>query len=150
MGDPGTRIIVLAPGEGEPLNLRGAETRIKASAETGGGAFSFIESRDPSGFAAAPHVHHKAVEAFYVLEGDYVFQSAEGEAPLGAGRFVLVPKGVRHQYRLVGDRGRVLIVYAPAGIERFWQELGRLAREGRFTQELRNQLAREMLSTEFF
>ncbi len=149
MSDQLERLIVLGPGAGEPLNLRGAEMRIKASAGTGGGAFSFIESRDPTGFAAAPHIHHDAVEAFYVLEGDYVFQSADGETALGAGGFVLVPKGIRHAYRLVADSGRVLIVYAPAGIERFWQELGRLIQGGRFTPELRDQLARDMLATEF-
>ncbi len=148
MTDRAAGPIVLGPGEGEPLNLRGAEMRIKAGAGTAGGAFSFIESRDPSGFAAAPHIHREAVEAFYVLEGDYVFQGAEGETPLGAGGFVLVPKGIKHAYRLVGDRGRLLIVYAPAGIERFWKELGRLVQEGRLTPELRNQLARD-IATEF-
>ena len=149
MSDRVARPMVLGPGEGEPLNLRGAEMRVKASAETGGGAFSVIESRDPSGFAAAPHIHHQAIEALYVLDGDYIFEGAEGETPVGPGGFVLVSKGIRHAYRLVGDRGRILIVYAPAGIERFWQELGRLVDEGRFTPDARNQLARDMLATEF-
>lgn len=147
--DVGERLIVLRPGEGEPLNLRGADMRIKTGAGQGGNVFSFVESRDPSGFAAAPHIHHAAVEAFYVLEGQYVFQGADAETQLGAGGFVFIPKGVRHALRLLGESGRTLIVYAPAGIERFWQELGKLAKEGRLTPELRNQLAREMIATEF-
>ncbi len=140
---------VVRPGEGLALNLRGADMRIKAGADTGGATFSFIESRDPSGFAAAPHVHHEAVEAFYVLEGQYVFRSADAEAQLGTGGFILVPKGVRHSYRLATEGGRILIVYAPAGIERFWQELGKLVEEGRLTPERRNELAREIIATEF-
>ena len=149
MSDQRARPFVLGPGEGEPLNLRGAEMRIKASARTGGGAFSFIESRDPSGFAATTHIHHEAVEAFYLLEGDYVFYVGAGETQLGPGSFVLVPKGIRHGYRLAAEHGRILIIYAPAGIELFWQELEKLVREGRLTPELRSQLARDMLATEF-
>jgi quercetin dioxygenase-like cupin family protein len=61
--------------------------------------FSFIESRDPSGLRVAPHVHDEAVEALYVLEGAYVFQTADTETELGAGGFALIPKGIRHAYR---------------------------------------------------
>lgn len=87
--DKGERATLLRPGQGEPLSLRGADMCIKAGAEAAGGAFSFIESRDPAGFAAAPHIHHEAVEALYVVDGEYVFQAADEERQLGVGGFVL-------------------------------------------------------------
>jgi hypothetical protein len=40
-------------------------------------------------------------------------------------------------------------VYAPAGIERFWQELITLTQEGRLTPELPSRVGRAMVATEF-
>ncbi|MFN2520365.1 MAG: cupin domain-containing protein [Candidatus Limnocylindria bacterium] len=143
------RPIVLASGEGEALDLRGAQMRIKVGALTAGAGFSLIESQDPTGFAAAPHIHHEAAEAFYVLEGEYVLQCGEEETVILPGGFAFVPSGVSHGYRLVSAQGRILILFAPAGIERFWQELGRQLAAGTLTPEIRSKLARDMIATEF-
>jgi mannose-6-phosphate isomerase-like protein (cupin superfamily) len=47
---------------------------VRASADTSGGAFTIIEETSP--VDTPRHVHENEDEIFYVLEGDYVIQSA--------------------------------------------------------------------------
>lgn len=64
-----------------------------------------------------PHVHQHS-EAFYVLEGELVFQvGAERETiTLGSGGFVAAPSGLAHSYGTGGDQPtRWLIIHARDG-----------------------------------
>ena len=91
-------VVVVPPGGGSILALRGADLRIKAGFEETGPELTVVESSDPEGFAPAPHRHHESVEAFYILEGRYTFTADGEEAVAGPGTFVLVPKGTTHSY----------------------------------------------------
>lgn len=64
-----------------------------------------------------PHVHQHA-EAFYVLEGELIFEvGAEGETiTVGAGGFVAAPPGVAHSFGTAsGHPARWLIIHASDG-----------------------------------
>jgi quercetin dioxygenase-like cupin family protein len=64
-----------------------------------------------------PHVH-RHTEAFYILEGELVFEvGAEGETVVvGAGGFVAAPPGVAHSFRTgPGRPARFVIVHAGDG-----------------------------------
>ena len=67
---------------------------------------------------AGPHVHRRHTDAFYVLEGELIFEiGREGEAiSVSAGGFVAAPAGVAHSFR-VADSGpaRWLTIHAPDG-----------------------------------
>jgi quercetin dioxygenase-like cupin family protein len=107
---------VFGPGDGLRLTARGSDMLFKATAESTGGRFSFMERRLPPGGRRPPrHVHEGADEAFYVLDGEIVFSLDATEVTAGPGSFVLAPGGVAHTFGNAGDiPARLLIVHAPA------------------------------------
>ena len=119
----------LDPGSGERLRFGEVEILVRASAETTGGAFALFEENDP--VDTPLHVHENEDELFYVLEGEHVFQVGDEEFQLGPGGLVFAPRGIPHaQRRVVPRTGRVLVLTAPAGLERFFRELAAAEREG--------------------
>ena len=93
---------------------------LKASATSTGGAFTLIESRTDGG--APPHVHEREDEAMYVLKGRIVVHVGDDEFTLDEGGFVFMPRGVLHDWDVVGATARVMILATPAGLERFLDE----------------------------
>jgi mannose-6-phosphate isomerase-like protein (cupin superfamily) len=89
------------------------------------GAYAVAEDRSSPGFGPPPHVHTHEDEAFYVLEGEYLFGSEDGEVRAGPGTFVHAPKGHLHWWKNVGHGpGRHLEIFTPAGLERMFEEIG--------------------------
>ena len=118
---------LLAAGEGERLDVLGDRQTVKISGDETGGAFALIENVNPPGAGIPPHVHRREDEAFYVLEGRVEF-TVEGEPhEVEAGGVVFLPRGTAHGFRVVGDRpARMLILLAPAGLERYFRRLAAL------------------------
>jgi mannose-6-phosphate isomerase-like protein (cupin superfamily) len=115
---------------GERLRFGEVKILIKASAATTGGAFALFEENDA--VDTPLHVHEREDELFYVLEGDHIFVVGEEEFRVRPGGLVFAPRGVPHsQRRVVPRTGRVLVLTAPAGLERFFRELADADREGR-------------------
>jgi len=67
---------------------------------------------------AGRHIHHQHIDAFYVLEGEVVFEiGSEAETiTVSGGGFVAAPAGVAHSFR-VADSGPAswLTIHAPDG-----------------------------------
>jgi mannose-6-phosphate isomerase-like protein (cupin superfamily) len=67
---------------------------------------------------ASPHIHHQHTDAFYVLEGELIFEiGSEAETiTVSAGGFVAAPPGLAHSF-CVTDSGpaRWLTIHAPDG-----------------------------------
>jgi quercetin dioxygenase-like cupin family protein len=59
----------------------------------------------------APHIHREHADAFYVLEGEVVFEPAGEPVAATAGMFVLAPAGLVHGFR--PPEGRFLNFHAP-------------------------------------
>jgi quercetin dioxygenase-like cupin family protein len=122
---------VLRAGEGPSIWVAGDLYTIKASREDTGGAFALIETRVPPGGGPPPHVHHREDEAFYVLEGELRFHVDGRELTAGAGSWVTLARGSLHHFKNVSGRpARMLVVVTPAGLERFFMEVGRPAQDG--------------------
>ena len=70
--------------------------------------------------SAGPTVHrHDFDEAFYMLEGELVFQVGEERFTRHAGEFVFAPRNVAHALANHSDAdARYLLVCTPAGLER--------------------------------
>jgi quercetin dioxygenase-like cupin family protein len=121
--------IVLQPGEGHDLDLRGNLASFKAVAATTSGRFSLMERMVPAGGRTPPpHVHVDCVEAFYVLSGELEFRLDDARELGVGGSFVLVPGGVAHTFANVGtSEARVLILHAPA-MDAYFEELSSLWR----------------------
>src|SRR5690349_12175576 len=67
---------------------------------------------------AGRHIHHQHTDAFYVLEGELIFEiGPEAETiAVSAGGFVAAPPGLAHAFR-VAESGpaRWLTIHAPDG-----------------------------------
>ena len=124
----GQERIVVGSGEGEAIaSVFGYSIIRKINAQQTSDAFSIVELIYPPGNFTPPHRHEKTYEVGYVLEGELGFMVAEEDFRVGAGSFVVRPKGVPHAIWNITDRpAKLLDVYTPAGFEAWYSELARL------------------------
>jgi L-amino acid N-acyltransferase YncA/quercetin dioxygenase-like cupin family protein len=122
---------VVQPGKGEKLNaFPDFVLPILTAADTGG-AYAVLEQSSQPGNGTPLHRHQREDESFYVLEGDYEFTVGDQMIQAGPGTYLFGPRRIPHKFRCVGTTaGRVQIMIAPAGFEKFFVELNRLATGG--------------------
>jgi mannose-6-phosphate isomerase-like protein (cupin superfamily) len=124
MTEPRRAFLVTADG-GQPIWWPdGLPSLIKARAETTGGTFALIEHSVPPKSGPPLHIHGREDEMWFILEGSLRFK-ADGEIFLApTGSFVFVPRGTPHCLQNIGDApARYLEMFAPAGMERFFEEI---------------------------
>jgi quercetin dioxygenase-like cupin family protein len=110
-------------GESDARWMLGGLYDIRVSSDETDGAMAVIEFTIPEGMGPPPHVHDSA-ELMYVLDGTVRFQS-EGETfEAGPGSVVHFPSGTEETFEPVGGTVRLLGVYTPGGIDRFFKEFG--------------------------
>ncbi len=115
----------IRPRERSGFWFLGTEMRMLASGEQTGRALGLIERVAPPGFAAPPHIHHAEDEAFYVVSGSATFHCGEHAIEGGPGAFVWLPRDVPHWFEVhPGGPARLLQFNTPAGLERFFEEMG--------------------------
>jgi quercetin dioxygenase-like cupin family protein len=96
-----------------------------ATGDDTGGAYCLMEFLVPPGGGPPPHRQTREDEGFTVLEGQFTFHLDGRVIPLGPGDFVNVPRGALHHFRGEGPgMGRMLVINAPAGVEKFFAEVG--------------------------
>src|SRR5215472_7971930 len=119
--------LIMPPGGGERLTVRGSTLEFKAVAATTGGAFSLHERHIPAGGRRPPaHVHPDRAEAFWVLDGEAEFELDGTLTRANAGGFVLVPGGVAHTFgATAGAAAHVLVLHAPA-LDDYFRDLAEL------------------------
>jgi mannose-6-phosphate isomerase-like protein (cupin superfamily) len=114
---------------------------VKAAGEDTNGAFSLLEADEPPGFGTTLHIHHDAAEAFYVLEGEYIFFLDGREHPCPAGSFVYIPAGMPHGFRVSNVASRKLNLYTPAAMVGYFDDLSEVTRKGPVDPMLRSEIA---------
>lgn len=120
----------MAEGEGTRFWVADELMTFKALGEETGGAYALTDSVVPPGGGPPPHVHHREDEAFWVLEGELEITAGGTTFEAVAGSFVHLPKGVPHAYRNVGvGPARFLTLVVPAGLEKFFEEVGKPGRD---------------------
>lgn len=120
--DPG---VFVGPDDGKVLaNPLGGRMVVKVRDGDTGGAYSVHDNIIPPGSPGPrPHLHRDHEESFYVLEGQLTVRVATRTIEAPAGSFVVVPRGTVHQPSNPGTRPtRVLLVFSPAGMDRFFEE----------------------------
>jgi quercetin dioxygenase-like cupin family protein len=116
---------VLGPTEGKSGFLGSIGVRCMIDGDESGGGFSLVEHPMPPRALAAPlHRHNKEDEYSFVLEGRVGALLGDDVIEGGPGDLIFKPRGQWHTFWNAGDEpARLLEIIAPAGFERFFDEL---------------------------
>jgi quercetin dioxygenase-like cupin family protein len=131
--EPGVQLKVVQPGEGRKGGLApGIGVAFKIDGADTGRALSIVEHPFDVGALVPPHIHHLEDEYSIVIEGEIGFRSNDREVVLGAGGYIIKPRGEVHAMWNAGSApARMIEVISPAGFERFFEELSDLVAQGR-------------------
>ena len=73
------------------------------------------------------HLHSRADETAYILEGQFRWKLGDELSVKGPGSFVFIPRGLAHTWQIIGEQpGKMLITFSPAVIEGFFDRLSSL------------------------
>lgn len=93
--------------------------KVLLRSEQSHGEVSIVESVMPAGTKGPPLHTHDFDEAFYVLDGEMLFQLDTEAVTAGEGELAFAPRGVPHTLANHSSApARFLIVFTPAGFER--------------------------------
>jgi mannose-6-phosphate isomerase-like protein (cupin superfamily) len=115
------------PRTGPTWNIFGDRmTPILTGKETGGGLVIFENITQPKE-GPPRHVHHREDEAFYVVEGKFLFEFGDQRIEGGPTTHVFLPRDIPHCFQNIGDKpGKMIVIGQPAGMEHFFEELSRI------------------------
>ncbi|WP_232660351.1 cupin domain-containing protein [Pseudonocardia sp. TRM90224] len=116
-------------GEGTTLPTpTGSSVTIKAGTSSTSGSMTVLEILSTPMDGPAAHVHHREDELWWVLEGDYRFKLGDTIITLSRGGMAFGPRGIPHAFQNLGATpGRLLVITAPSGLERFFEMSAELA-----------------------
>jgi quercetin dioxygenase-like cupin family protein len=96
-------------------------TNVLLRSEQSGGHVSLMENIVPARNPGPPLHKHDFDEAFYLLEGELIFQVEDELFTRGAGEIAFAPRNVPHALANHSDaEARYLLVCTPAGLERMF------------------------------
>ena len=115
-------------GEGRALWMLGGLYEIKVASDESGGAVTVMEMTIPPGMGPPPHTH-AGHESVYVLDGTLRYHIGGKDYDGRPGSVFHVPAGVAENFEPTGDKPlRVLVVYTPGGMDKFFAEYGEVAK----------------------
>ena len=122
-GQPEAKVV--HAGEGQRIAAAGDLYTFLAVGEDTSRSYALWEAVVPPGGGPPPHVQSREDEGFYVLEGEMTFV-ADGQRVIARkGSFLNIPRGVVHSFKNEGQSdARMLILVAPAGMEKMFEEMG--------------------------
>jgi quercetin dioxygenase-like cupin family protein len=129
----GARLKVVQPGGGRTGGLApGVGVVFKIDGEDTEGALSIVEHPFAVGALVPPHIHTREDEFSIVLDGEIGFRSEDQEVVLGAGGYIIKPRGQVHAMWNAGrSPARMIEVISPAGFEGFFRGLVEMTDLGR-------------------
>ena len=133
----------VAAGQGDRLTFQGTDRRMKLASADSEGHLTVYESTYPGGVGHPLHIHHDASESFFMLEGTCRFRAGDEVLTATAGSFVSIPRGVTHGLLPVGGQARALVMFAPAAMEGYWEEVAAATEAGTLDEARLTQLQRD-------
>jgi quercetin dioxygenase-like cupin family protein len=109
-------------GQGPAVWMLGGRYEVKASSEQTNGAMTMMEIWMPAGMGPPPHTH-PGTESVYVLEGRVRYHIGGDTFDGGPGAFFHIPSGTLENFEPI-EETRVLVLYTPGGMDRFFAEAG--------------------------
>jgi mannose-6-phosphate isomerase-like protein (cupin superfamily) len=117
--------LLLKPNQGTSLSVVGDIVTFKAVSEDTNGQYTLFELRVDPEIGPPQHRHHREDEAFYIQEGELEFQLGDRTVIATPGTFLYSPKGHLHSFKnLTNQRAKMLVWCMPAGIEKYFVEVG--------------------------
>lgn len=92
------------------------------NADQTAGAFALLHCYFRKGGEPPAHFHRNEDETFYILEGEIRFHIGDKRFTAKAGELAHAPREIPHQFSLVTDTAKALLLVSPAGIETFFYE----------------------------
>src|ERR687885_2213480 len=118
--------VLLEPGEGRSVSLRGTEVVFKVQSDQAAGA-SCVEFVAAPGFDTGLHVHERLEETWYILDGEIEFRVGDDTFDAAAGGSVFVPPRVPHAFANRTDGpAKFLLIMSPPGHDRYFDELAEI------------------------
>jgi quercetin dioxygenase-like cupin family protein len=114
------------PGQGDAYWVLGGLYEVKVGSDEANGETTIMEMTVPRGMGPPPHTHAGS-ESVYVLEGTLRLHLGDEATDLGPGSSCYLPTGTLETFEPTSDTARVLFVYTPGGIEKFFAEIGEAA-----------------------
>ncbi len=106
-------------------------TEIHLVAGDTAGAFCLLVDHPPAGWSLPAHLHRNEAETIHIVRGEFELDVGGRRMRLSAGETIHVPKGVVHSGANVGEQtGQRVLLFSPAGMERFFLEAGAAMPDG--------------------
>ena len=106
------------------LHGAGDEYAFLADGSETNGRYFIMEALVPPGGGPPPHIQTREEEAFYIIEGTVTFWAEDERIEAGPGTFLHIPPDAVHRFLNEGPgTARMLIFFAPAGMEGLFDEL---------------------------
>jgi len=121
---PLPRSVISSPDAQAAIWFLGALSRVRLSGEQTAGVFSLTDNLNRRGSGSPVHVHDRADETIFVLDGDLRVIVGEDDYAAGPGTVAALPRRLRHAYVVTSATARFLTLHTPAGFERFAAEAG--------------------------
>lgn len=113
--------------EGLAVWMLGGLYEVKVSGEETNGAVTVMQMTVPPGAGAPPHTH-PGNECVVVLAGKLEYDIGGEVVEGSAGSVFNIPQGTLEHFTATGDENlKILAVYTPGGIDKFFEEAGEQA-----------------------
>lgn len=120
--------LAVQSGEGRTLQTPTGDTVVvKLDTAATNGNLSVLELVIAPQSGPALHTHLREDELWYVLDGEFRFKADGKMLHASTGGMAFGPRGMAHAFQNVGSTpGKLLIVTAPSGLERFFEQFAAL------------------------
>jgi quercetin dioxygenase-like cupin family protein len=104
---------------------RDEQVTVLVTGEQTQGRFALVETVVSRTQELPLHSHTQEDEFIYVVDGEVTIHIDGGRLECAAGDHAFLPKGSEHTYCIRSPYARLLVLLMPAGLEGYYQELGR-------------------------
>jgi len=124
--------LIVEPDSGITIALGTSSLTIKLGAEATGGRFALLDYDIAPNFLPpqVPHGHTMESQTAYVVRGEIQFEFASRTIDAGEGTVIHISEHCGFTWRnRTADPARMLYIFAPAGLERFFVDVQNLYKE---------------------
>jgi quercetin dioxygenase-like cupin family protein len=111
----------------EGLSIAGTRVQVLVSSHDTGGRYAVCEVEIAGSNGPPLHSHRYEDGFFYILEGEFDFQIDGKAATAGPGTSLFIPRQTAYAFRSKDDKGRLLVLAHPGGLDLFFQDVKAVA-----------------------